>query len=50
MYEFRPVTERVQRLRDKTRDRMMIADAVKPRLKQEAIAMYKNFPPIMAKP
>jgi len=50
MYEFRPVTERVQRLRDKTRDRMMIADAEKPRLKMEAQAMYKNFPPIMAKP
>ncbi|MBR3277041.1 MAG: hypothetical protein IKG08_10630 [Eubacterium sp.] len=50
MYEFRPIAERIQRLRAKTRDRMMVGDAVKSRLRFEARALYKNFPPIMAKP
>ncbi|MBR2831978.1 MAG: hypothetical protein IKE57_03510 [Oscillospiraceae bacterium] len=49
MYQFRPYTERIARMREKVRDRMIIADAEKPRLQLEASRRYKDFPPILQK-
>ena len=40
MYTFRPYTERVARLRDAVRDRLMVADAAKSRLQLEALKKY----------
>ncbi len=50
MYQFRPVTERIARLRDKVRDRVIIGDAVKHLIKREAEAKYKEYPPVVQKP
>ena len=50
MYQFAPVTDRIERMRVKVRDRMIIADAVKDRLRLDAQATYKNYPPLLAKP
>ena len=50
MYTFRPVTDRIERLRGKVRDRIIIADPSKSRIVREAQAKYKNYPPILAKP
>ena len=50
MYTFRPVTDRIERMRAKVRDRIIIADPSKSRIKREAQEKYKNFPPILAKP
>ena len=50
MYQFSPITERIGRLRDKVRDRVIIADPVKSRIKREAQAKYKNYPPVVQKP
>lgn len=47
MYTFRPITERIKRMRDKVRDRVIVADAVKARLRQEAKRKYRNFPPML---
>jgi hypothetical protein len=47
MYTFRPYTERIARMREKVRDRMIIADAVKDRLQLEASRLYRDFPPIL---
>ena len=47
MYTFKPYTERVARLRDAVRDRLMVADAVKERIKLEAEQKYHNYPPIL---
>ena len=37
MYTFKPIPERVARLRDAVRDRLLIADAAKDRLQLEAL-------------
>ena len=50
MYTFSPVTDRIERLRGKVRDRIIIADPSKARIVREAQAKYKNYPPILAKP
>ncbi len=50
MYQFKPYTERIARLRDKVRDRIIIADPVKSRIKNEAQAKFKNYPPMVQKP
>ena len=47
MYTFKPITERIMRMRDKVRDRVIVADAVKARLKLEAQRKYRNFPPML---
>ena len=50
MYTFKPCTERVARLRDAVRDRLMVADAEKPRLQLEAKKKYIKYPPMLQKP
>ena len=50
MYTFKPYTERVARLRDAVRDRLMVADAEKSRLQLEALKKYRKYPPILQKP
>ena len=50
MYTFKPYTERVARLRDAVRDRLMVADAEKARLQLEAYKKYKKYPPLLQKP
>ena len=37
MYVFKPYTERVARLRDAVRDRLIVGDATKDRLQLEAL-------------
>lgn len=47
IYEFKPVTDRTERMRARVRDRVIIADAEKAKLKLEASYKYKNYPPIL---
>ncbi|MDY2625389.1 MAG: hypothetical protein SOV74_03605, partial [Coriobacteriales bacterium] len=47
IYEFKPVTDRTERMRARVRDRVIIADAEKAKLKLEASYRYKNYPPIL---
>ncbi len=49
MYTFRPYTDRIARMRDRVRDRVIIADAEKARLRLEASQKYYNYPPILQK-
>ena len=50
MYAFKPYTERVARLRDAVRDRLIVADAEKTRLQLEAKKKYLKYPPMLQKP
>ena len=50
MYQFRTHTGRIERMRAKVRDRLIIADARKEWLKLEAERKYYNFPPLLQKP
>ncbi len=50
MYTFKPVCDRIERMRQKVRDRLIVADSVKMQLKYEATAKYKNYPPVIQKP
>ena len=50
MYAFKPYTERVARLRDAVRDRLIVADAEKTRLQLEAKKKYIKYPPMLQKP
>ena len=50
MYTFKPCTDRIERMRAKVRDRLIVADAEKMRLKMEATAKYRNFPPVIKSP
>ncbi len=50
MYTFKPYTQRVARLRDAVRDRLMVADAEKARLQLEAKKKYIRYPPMLQKP
>ena len=50
MYTFKPYTERIARMKDKVRDRVIVADAEKERLKLEASRKYYNFPPLLERP
>ena len=47
MYTFKPYTDRVARLRDAVRDRVMVADASKARIQLDAEYKYANYPPIL---
>ena len=50
MYTFKPYTQRVARLRDAVRDRLMVADSEKARLQLEAKKKYFKYPPLLQKP
>ncbi|MCQ2406876.1 MAG: pyruvate formate lyase family protein, partial [Oscillospiraceae bacterium] len=50
MYKFKPIAPRIERMREKIRDRVLIADADKLYWGAEAEAKYKSFPPVIAKP
>lgn len=50
MYTFRSHTDRVERLRAAVRDRVIVADAAKPRLQLEALKKYIKYPPMLQKP
>ena len=50
MYTFKPITDRVARLRDAVRDRLLVADAAKDRLQLEALKKYRKYPPLLQKP
>ncbi|MBR5931939.1 MAG: hypothetical protein IKZ95_07955 [Lachnospiraceae bacterium] len=50
MYTFKPIPDRVARLRDAVRDRLLIADASKDRLQLEALKKYRKYPPLLQKP
>ena len=50
MYEFKPVTERISIMRDKIRNKVIIADSEKARLKMEAAKKYENVTPLIQKP
>ncbi len=50
MYTFKPYTDRVARLRDAVRDRLIVADAEKTRLQLEAKKKYIKYPPMLQKP
>ncbi|MBR3643334.1 MAG: hypothetical protein IKN57_07495, partial [Parasporobacterium sp.] len=50
MYTFKPITERVARLRDAVRDRLIVGDAAKDRLQLEALKKYRKYPPMLQKP
>ena len=50
MYTFKPHTDRVERLRAAVRDRVIVADAAKPRLQLEALKKYIKYPPMLQKP
>ena len=50
MYNFRPYTDRIARMKVKVRDRVITADAAKATIQYEAEQKYKNFPPMLQKP
>lgn len=50
MYTFKPVSDRIERMRAAVRDRVITADADKARIKLDAQHKYRNFPPILQKP
>ena len=50
MYTFKPIPDRVARLRDAVRDRLLVADASKDRLQLEALKKYRKYPPLLQKP
>lgn len=50
MYTFKPSTARVERLREAVRDRLLVADAEKPKLQLEALKKYIKYPPMLQKP
>ena len=47
MYTFKPITERVARLRDAVRDRLIVGDVAKDRLQLEALKKYRKYPPML---
>ena len=50
MYEFRAVTPRIERMRVKVRDRLIVADADKEAIQLEAMKIYRSYPPMVQKP
>ena len=50
MYEFRPILPRIERMRARVRDRLIVADSEKAALKLEAIKAYMAYPPMLKKP
>ena len=49
MYEFRPITDRIAVYREKVRDRLIIGDAAKEKLKLEAEMKFRSYPPMLKK-
>lgn len=49
MYRFREVSDRIAVYREKVRDRLIIGDGVRERLRLEGEKKYHNFPPILKK-
>ena len=50
MYTFRNINPRIESLRVKVRDRLIVADAEKETIKLEASQKYYNYPPMLQKP
>ena len=49
MYEFRPITDRIAVYREKVRDRLIIGDAAKEKLKLEAEMKFRSYPHMLKK-
>ncbi|MCF0121312.1 MAG: hypothetical protein HUJ65_06705, partial [Oscillospiraceae bacterium] len=49
MYNFKPISPRVERLRVAVRDRLIIADAEKAQYQLEAKMKYRNFPVVLSR-
>ena len=49
MYEFRDVTPRIERMRVKVRDRLIVGDSEKDSIKLEAMKKYRHYPPMVQK-
>ena len=50
MYEFRPVTPRIEKMRVMVRDRLIVAGSEKEILQLEAMKKYRSYPPMVQKP
>ena len=50
MYQFKPVCDRIERVRAAVRDRVITADAEKAQIKLDAQHKYCKFPPLLQKP
>ena len=50
MYTFRPICDRIERMRVKVRDRLIVADSEKEQIKMEASQRYHDYPPMLQKP
>ena len=50
MYQFKPYTERIWNMRERIRDRVIIADSEKVRLRLEAAEMYDGIIPLLQRP
>jgi len=50
MYTFKPICDRIERIRVAVRDRLIVADAEKEQIRAEAFHLYKNYPPMLQKP
>ena len=50
MHEFKAITPRIARYRDKVRDRLIVADAEKEKIRFAAQKKYQHFPPMLQKP
>ena len=49
MYEFRPIADRIAVYREKVRNRLIIGDASKEKLKLEAEMKFRSYPPMLKK-
>jgi hypothetical protein len=50
VYRFKPYTDRIWKMRERIRDRVIQGDAEKAVLRMEAAELYKNVVPIIRKP
>ena len=50
MYTYRDINPRIESMRVKVRDRLIVADAEKETIKLEASQKYYNYPPMLQKP
>lgn len=50
MYQFRPATDRIRKMRDLIRDRVIRGDAERALITAEALQKYKNIVPIIKRP
>ena len=49
MYEFRPIADRIAIYREKVRDRLIVGDASREKLRTEAEMKYRSYPPMLKK-